>query len=397
MFKKFTAVVLSTAILLTCLMIPASAQAVTTSDTPSPAYKAKVEKAIQNGFVPESLQGKYQQKITREEFCSLFVQRAFAVQQIEHRPVYRDESGNLIHAWLRCDYAVYRDEFLSHVKVLDFNYKDTQSEDVKIAYAMGLIGGEGDYFRPNDPITKQEMAVMFSNYGSINSCDVESKKTWDAWVKRLTDLNKAAPWTRDALVLDYYRGIFGNPDDQCNMKKKITISPQATYSREQAIALMEEQTENYCELRYENIYLRGRVHFSADAVVTQFEVSKDTVTAVRFDDIMKDYYNIGTGDSEMSWLVYGYRSRFKDYKNITPEAAYAAFPDFYTYLAVGVPEEYWPEIVTGQHHKYDFGYATYETCSPNFIFQFKFKNNGFYTMYVYGGSQFKEIKFNRIY
>jgi hypothetical protein len=80
---------------------------------------------------------------------------------------------------------------------------------------------------------------------------------------------------------------------------------------------------------------------------------------------------------------------------VSNEAFVAAYP------RIGVPsqlisQEAMMDFALGNHSVYDIGLAEYEGNNPNYIFQIRFKNNGFYTGHNYGGNKTLKIECKKI-
>lgn len=177
------------------------------STTPSAWAQAEVTEATQAGLVPSDLLSSYTSAITREDFCRLMVKLIEA------------ESGKDI-----ADYVA------SQSKEISAPFTDTSAQEVKAAYALGIVNGvSATKFNPTGSITRQEAAAMLertakllglSSGSGLSFTDSGKIASWAsgsvAFVSGLTD-----PTTGGAVMGGMGNGNFG---------------PTGTYTREQAIA-----------------------------------------------------------------------------------------------------------------------------------------------------------------
>lgn len=341
--------------------------------TPSAWAKEGVAAAIKLGLVPTNLQNKYQDAITREEFASLFVTTAFAFQK------------NMFPAedvkWYGT-HAITKQELLNGVKVLDFNFTDTNNEDVKVAYIMGLVNGTSKTtFTPTAKITRQEAAVMLTNYAQISTYP-----TYAISSKQILDLNKCASWAKDSIITTYYSQFFNGTSGVFG--EKVTMSPLENFTREQAIIVA---LRVYNMDLFQAIKIRGQVSYNITALKLDWEVTRDSITAVRFKPGMT--LNASEDDFVELWRHY---SPAKDLGEIKSEYMIAASPEA-GWLYFGVfPDSLIITTAKGENATFDLGYAEYEVNNANFIFQYRFKNNGVHNHQTYGGSALQPIKFTRL-
>lgn len=349
--------------------------------------KAKVVKAISLGIVPKELQGDYTNSISRQEFVSLFVNALFTYQKnkINHN---KDTipSENIT-----------KKLFLNDVKVTDYSFKDTKSEDVKIAYMMGLVNGtSGTTFSPYSTITREEVATMLVNYNN----EVLDPTILDKAKERITDLNEASPWAKDSVVLVWTHGIyfdglngdsrFYNKDDKnCNIK----FNPKDDFTREQAIAVVYNIYNSYMPL-FGNVMLRGKVHYVKSLLKLNWEVSNDSITCLSF----KNGKKLGKNTDLIydQWHYY-YPETATAYQKATSEQIIAAYAGGGQRTSKHTKEMV-KCAVTGVNAIFDMGFAEYEIHNKNYIFQFRFKGNGTYSeKYGYcGGSEKLPILYERI-
>jgi hypothetical protein len=403
MLKRIICVLISAFILLTsygsCIAANTSASV---SGAPSKWAKVQVERALKYDFIPKRLQGDYQKKLTREEFVSLLIQTLFAFERIEEKTerIYRPED-DVDFYWY--DTIVTRENVLKQVKVLDFNFTDTKSEDVKLAYILGFINMTPNHkFEPDKLITKQDVAVMFSKYGSPELRSF-TRTGFNRYIKRYTDLNKASPEARDAVNLAFLRrtinGSATEADRDFEGKTKITLDPLGNLTREQAVVMLDniafyESITSYCPMDFGAIYLKGCLQYFGDCMGISWEVSNDSVRAVALSDRLKEeieYTNTASRqvDGNYGWLVGGKALK------VSPEAHIAAAPRLSAEVQF-MENEQLELVAAGKNVAFDIGFAVFEANNPNYVFEFRFKNNGFYLSDSYGGGKLIPIESKRI-
>ncbi len=92
-------------------------------------------------------------------------------------------------------------------------------DSVMKAYEAGVIQGSGDKFLPNNPITREEMAVMIYRALEINKV-VEKQE--------IKDIDKASHWAIDSINLVYELGIMTGNNNYFNPKGNVTREMAAT-------------------------------------------------------------------------------------------------------------------------------------------------------------------------
>lgn len=394
MIKRIMSIVVSVAILLSTY---GSCLAADTGGAPSSWAKSHVERAIEYNLVPEKLRNNYQKIMTREEFASLIVQTVFSGQRLRTEYVDRPESDV---DFFTIGTIVTRENVLKQVKLLDFNFTDTQSEDVKLAYIMGFVSGTSDTtFEPDKLLTRQDAVTMLSCYGSPESTSFDAGE-FDDYYGRFTDLNKAASWARDAVNLAFIRQIIdgdaSKADRSLRSKKKITLNPLGQLTREQAIVMVDKlifygDVTTYEPINIRTVYLRGCVPYYGDYMGISWQVSKNSVRAVSLSDRLLKCIKIYPGTA-----VRQLESKYppKTEKQ-TWESHIASNP------RLGCPAQFidleqCDLIAAGKNIAVDIGFAEYEANNPNYIFEYRLKNNGFYNSYSYGGGKMLDIYSERI-
>ena len=169
------------------------------------AYDEVVD-AIEEDLVPVDLQNLYRNDITRIEFCRVMVQAVEAALGQDIAEVVLEKTGRSLNDWQN-----------------DYPFTDTSSRDVIAAYALGIVQGNGNgTFTPNNPIKRQEAAVMLARAAKavgIDSTEVEGTV--------FTDWDKVPVWAAEATDFVTYFGIMQGRDNGI-------FDPKGTFTREQS-------------------------------------------------------------------------------------------------------------------------------------------------------------------
>lgn len=348
-----------------------------TAGAAQPAAKVdpKVQEAVKLGIVPKSIQGNYQKLITREEFVSMFVNAVFTWQK---NKIYRDAffpDGTQ---------PITREEFLQSVKVTDYSFKDVKNEDVKLAYMMGFIkeGTSKTAFSPGKPVTRQDAAVMLVNYYQMNI-----SITYREFIPRITDLNKADPKAKDPLAAAYEYGLMeGSRDIKGDSTSKMTINPLGKLTREQAI------------LVYLNIYknhdmyvsIRGVLDYTREATKIEWEISRNTVRAVKFKEDMS------INENDWLYLCWNHYKPTNKYPDASREEMFAGANTGEHIDRSLFTDEMNITAAKGINAVFDLGWAEYEMLGEGFICEYRLKDNGIHGYKYYGGSKRLKVPFKRI-
>ena len=159
--------------------------------TPSAWARTEVENAIAAGFVPQGLQRKYNQPITRAEFCSLATQ------------YYEKSTGSTIGQRT--------------------NFSDTSDVSVQKMGGMGIVTGVGDgKFNPNGLLTREAAAVILIRLAAaLGNEPAKAAPTF-------ADNGSISTWAYEQVGQAQSIGIMsGTGNNQ--------FSPQQPYTREQSI------------------------------------------------------------------------------------------------------------------------------------------------------------------
>ncbi len=183
----------------------AAAPSAFASDTPSDWAANSVNSAISYGLIPESVQGRYQDNITREEFAELLD---------EVCNDYSGGKGSFIF-WENYNKNNYDDE--------GHPFTDTQNYAVKRMYLAGIMSGTGNgKFEPDAPLTREQAAVMMANL-----CGFASRPL-SAGSVTFNDKNEISSWALDSVGKIQAAGIMSGLGGNI-------FAPKQNYTREQSI------------------------------------------------------------------------------------------------------------------------------------------------------------------
>lgn len=254
MSKKIISALLSITMILS-VFIPLSSQA---SSVPSSWAVNEVNKAVSEGVVTDSVSADYQANITREQFCEMVV---LAYERISGKTA---EKGNE-------------------------SFNDTDNSEILKAAALDIVEGYGDgTFRPNDLITREQIAIMLvrmieAAVSYINIYEHDSNNFADsseisAW---------AMPYVNFAYDEGLMQGVGGN-----------RIDPLANTTCEQAVLLVYRASQKYhgegeqlnsiYELKAENIRIDDEtyVHYTNNIVLAFIESGLSDSEKNRIADIV---------------------------------------------------------------------------------------------------------------
>lgn len=163
------------------------------------AYESGLFKGVKNTF-----SSKFQTNITRAEFCKLILN------------------------YIQINNSNYKSKFLRNAK-----FEDTSmfKSEINTIYSLGIVNGYSEKeFRPNKPITRQEIACMLYRYLNVfTSTDINKR---DIVVKDSTDI---AHWADKEVHGLVSLGIIkGTQSDEYG----INFTPLANTTIEQAVLLI---------------------------------------------------------------------------------------------------------------------------------------------------------------
>lgn len=158
---------------------------------PASWASSAVDEAIANDFLPVPLRTRYNQTITRAQFCALAVQfyESFTGQEITGRT----------------------------------SFADTQDLNVEKAAYLGVVGGvSGGRFAPDEALNRAQAAVILTNLArALNSPLPQAAASF-------SDQASIGGWALDAVGRVQAAGIMSGTGGG-------NFSPQATYTREQSV------------------------------------------------------------------------------------------------------------------------------------------------------------------
>lgn len=160
-------------------------------DVPSDWARDEVDQAVAAGLVPAGLQSGYTRTATRAEFCALAVQ------------LYERATGTQVAGRT--------------------SFTDTTDVNVEKAAYLGVVNGVGGgLFRPNDPLNREQAAVMLARLADALGSPLPAGQA------SFGDLQAVSPWAVEAVgqmqASGIMQGIGGG-----------RFAPALGYSREQSI------------------------------------------------------------------------------------------------------------------------------------------------------------------
>lgn len=161
----------------------------TTIKNIDPWAKDYVLKCIEMGLVSDSLQLKFKNSITREEFCEVIIK------------LYELKTG------LEIDINEVKNPFL-----------DTNNKNILKAYKLDIVSGKStNKFEPNTYLTREEAAVIL--YNLMNSMGIPIKETNKVYL----DNNEISGWAYNSVMAISSAGIMSGSNNYFNPKDKITV------------------------------------------------------------------------------------------------------------------------------------------------------------------------------
>jgi hypothetical protein len=151
-----------------------------------------IEKEVEYAFIPDDLEQDGQNPITRAEFCKISV---------------------TLYDYLKNKSS--QQDIASLDTLLENPFSDTSDTYVIKAYSMGIISLSADgKFRPQDPLTLQEKAVML--YNTLLKLDPTLDADMDQQLD-LTNADQISPWALKAInYLNTHDILVSNSDNNIN-------------------------------------------------------------------------------------------------------------------------------------------------------------------------------------
>ena len=174
---------------------------------PSTWAQAEVNEALNLQLVPDNLADKYQQSITRQEFCHL------AVNMLEQK------TGKNILA-------------LTQEQNVSVNYNafsDCDDADVAVINALGIVNGYGNgKFGPNNRITREQAATMLMKTAKVLGLIVPNSTSIT-----FNDMSHVSNWAKEGV--QFITACQTGNARVMNGTSSGVFTPKGNYSREQAI------------------------------------------------------------------------------------------------------------------------------------------------------------------
>ena len=108
------------------------------------------------------------------------------------------------------------------------------AEAVRWASAEGIVSGYGDTFGPEDPITREQLALILYGYAKLNEADTEQG---GMSIREYADYGRISSWALEAMDWAVNAGILSG-------KSASTLDPTGTATRAEAAQML----RNLCEI-----------------------------------------------------------------------------------------------------------------------------------------------------
>ena len=203
--KRILSIFLAFVILAALFLIPAGNMAVASApnlDSASAWAREGITAAVEKGFVPADIQGRYNSVITRQEFCRM------AVKWVEY-------------ATEKSIDAVLTEKGLSR----DANaFSDTSDPDILAAFALCITSGVGGgRFAPEGKFSREQAATMI-----MNTCRAIGANMGSPPASGFSDMGAASGWAVRGINYVRANGIMQGTGGN-------KFSPKAPYTKEQSI------------------------------------------------------------------------------------------------------------------------------------------------------------------
>jgi uncharacterized repeat protein (TIGR02059 family) len=107
----------------------------------------------------------------------------------------------------------------------DVNTNTTMGAYIGAASAAGIVAGNTDgTFKPNNPITRQEMAAMMIRAAKVAGLTVQLPQSASSYLQKYTDRGKVGAWAQTDVAKSIYIGVISG-------KTATTLSPQTNATR----------------------------------------------------------------------------------------------------------------------------------------------------------------------
>ncbi|MEV5029676.1 Ig-like domain-containing protein [Paenibacillus sp. LPE1-1-1.1] len=117
-------------------------------------------------------------------------------------------------------------------KFKDVNANTAMGAYIGAASAAGIVAGNTDgTFKPNNPITRQEMAVMMIRAAKAAGLTVTLPQSTASYLQKFTDRGKVGAWAKEDVAKSIYLGVIGG-------KTATALSPQTNATRAEGTVMI---------------------------------------------------------------------------------------------------------------------------------------------------------------
>ncbi|MUT65030.1 Ig-like domain-containing protein [Paenibacillus sp. NEAU-GSW1] len=122
-------------------------------------------------------------------------------------------------------------------KFSDVNTGTAMAAYIGAASEAGIVQGNSDgTFKPNSPITRQEMAVMMTRAAKAAGVTITLPQTTSTYLNAFTDRGKVASWAKNDVAKAVYTGVITG-------KTTTTFSPATNATRAEAVVMIKRLLE----------------------------------------------------------------------------------------------------------------------------------------------------------
>lgn len=188
-------------------------------DVASDWAKPEIQKAAACNLLPYELTDKYQNNITRKEFCDL-IYRLIATE-------FSPDSDSRMGQWSAIDNVIYERQLTDKVNSVSFS--DCEDYSIKFLSGAGIIYGMGDgTFAPDESITREQAAtILYRTAEFLGNKSIIGPHN----VVYYYDEGEVSDWAINAVRIMKDMGIMKGVTES-------SFAPKGNYTVEQAIATM---------------------------------------------------------------------------------------------------------------------------------------------------------------
>lgn len=181
--------------------------------------KPEIQKAAACNLLPYELTDKYQNNITRKEFCDL-IYRLIATE-------FSPDSDSRMGQWSAIESVIYERELTD--KVNSVSFLDCEDYSIKFLSGAGIIYGMGDgTFAPDESITREQAATILYRTAEFLGNKTIIKPSYN---QMYDDENAISDWAISSVASMKAMNIMKGISER-------EFAPKGTYTVEQAIATM---------------------------------------------------------------------------------------------------------------------------------------------------------------